>query len=147
MALAALGRYQADVTASLPNGFVTHTAQCFGQVGPRQISRKSHVAREIKLQQGVWSTRQHFFTHKMETDDFWGFTLVEMAMDGVPHVAAKLLQRFGFSKDGMTKSAGCITAFGRLLDKEYQFVHFVRANRPLMFSKISAIRRSLSRIH
>jgi hypothetical protein len=58
-------------------------------------------------------------------DDFWSFALVEMALDGVPHVAAKLLQRFGLSKDGMTKCAGRLTAFRCPFDEEYQFVHFV----------------------
>ena len=33
MVLAAFGRDQADVTASLAAGFVTHAAQRFGQLG------------------------------------------------------------------------------------------------------------------
>jgi hypothetical protein len=92
------------------------------------------------------STCEHFVPHKMKPDDFWSFALVEMALDGVPHLLAKMLQRFGFSKDGMTQSARRKTTFGRLFDEKYQFVHFVRANRPLMLPTISAILRSLSRV-
>jgi hypothetical protein len=62
----------------------------------------------------------------MEPDDSWGFALVKMALDGVPHIAAKLLRRFGFGKDGLAKGAGGETAIGRLFDEENQFVHLVR---------------------
>jgi hypothetical protein len=72
-----------------------------------------------KLQQGDPSTRQ----------------------DLVPHVGAKLFQRFGFGKDRLTKRPSCIPAFGRLLNAKYQFVHFVRVNWPLMFLTLSVIRR------
>ena len=37
----------------------------------------------------------------MEPDDFRGLALVKVALDGVAHVAPKLLQRFGFRKDGL----------------------------------------------
>jgi hypothetical protein len=37
----------------------------------------------------------------MEPDDFGGLAVLDMALDGVAHIAAKLLQRFGFRKDGL----------------------------------------------
>jgi hypothetical protein len=66
----------------------------------------------------------------MESDDFWRFAVVEMALDGI---ATKVLQRFGFCKDGLAKCSRCVSALRRLFHKKYQFVHFVRANRPLVF--------------
>jgi hypothetical protein len=46
----------------------------------------------------------------------------------------------------MAESASRKTALGGVFDEEYQFVHFVRANRPLTSPTMSSIRRSLSRI-
>ena len=89
-------------------------------------------------------TRQHFLSHKMESDDFWSLALVEMALDGVAHVAAKLLHRSRFRKNGLAKRASRITTFGRLFDEEYQFIHFVQANRPLLLPTLSSIHRPLS---
>ena len=65
MVLAALGRDHADVTASLSYLFVPDETQCFGQFGSRQISFKSHIARDAKLRQADRSTGQHFVPHKM----------------------------------------------------------------------------------
>jgi hypothetical protein len=89
-----------------------------------------HTANGKKLQQVHRLTRQYFLSHEVEPDDFWGLSLVEVALDGVPHVAAKLIQRFRFRKDGLAKRASHIAAFGRLFDEEYQFVHFVQAKGP-----------------
>jgi 4-hydroxyphenylpyruvate dioxygenase-like putative hemolysin len=55
----------------------------------------------------------------MEPDNLWGFAFVEMALDGIPHVAAEVFQRIGFSKDGMTERTGRETAFRGLFDDEY----------------------------
>ncbi len=63
----------------------------------------------------------------MEANDLGSFALVEMALNGVPHLLAKLFQRVCYGKDGLAKRAGCETTFRRLFDEEYQFVHFVRA--------------------
>lgn len=82
----------------------------------------------------------------MKPDDFWSFAVIKMALDSIPHLLAKVLQRFGFGKDGMTQRSSRKTTFGRLFDEEYKFVHFVRASRPLMLPAISAIRRPLSRM-
>jgi hypothetical protein len=96
--LAVFGRDQAYMAAGLADRFVTDATQGFDQFGARQISWYAHSAKGTKLQQADRLTRQHFLSHEMEPDDFWGFALVEMALDGVAHVAAKLLQRFGFHK-------------------------------------------------
>jgi hypothetical protein len=77
---------------------------------------------------GSVKMRRYLFTDKVEPDDTWGFTVVEMALDRVSHVDAKLLQRIGFCKDGMTERTGRETALGGVFNEEYQFVHFVRAN-------------------
>jgi hypothetical protein len=39
----------------------------------------------------------------------------------------------------LAKRAGCITAFGRLFDKKYQFVHWVPGNMPLVLPTISSL--------
>ena len=50
MVLAALGRDQPNVAASLAVRLVTNTPQCLYQFGPRQISWYLHVASEKQLQ-------------------------------------------------------------------------------------------------
>ncbi len=102
-------------------------------------SAKSGVQIQLSFD---WLTRQHFLTHEMEPDDFLGLTLVEMALDSVPHVVAKLLQRSRFRKNGLAKRASRVTALGRLFQEEYQFVRFVQANgRPLVRDPHSAAKQ------
>jgi hypothetical protein len=68
-----------------------------------------------------------------------------MALDGIPDVAAEIFERIGIGEDGVTEGAGRKATLRRVFNKKYQFVHCVRANRPLMFPTMSAIRRFLSR--
>jgi hypothetical protein len=133
MVSASFSRDQADMAARLADRFITDATQGFHQFGARQISWYPHTAKGTKLQQADCLTRQYFLSHKMEPDDFWGLALVEMALDGVPHVAAKLVQRFRLRKYGLAKRASRITAFRRLFDQEYQFVHVVQAKGPLCY--------------
>jgi hypothetical protein len=56
------------------------------------------------------------------------FSIVEMALDGIPYVGTKLLKGIGLSKDGMPERAGSKTAFRRIFNEEYQFVHTSLSN-------------------
>jgi hypothetical protein len=143
MVLAAIACGQPQVAAGLAGGLVAKSFEQSGKFRPGNISWQFH------LTNGAMSTcsgGDDFFANEMQPNDLGRLPLVKMAFHSVANVVAQRIHGFGFGKNGMTQRARRKTAFGRLFDEEYKFVHFVRASRPFILPTMSAIRRSISRL-
>ena len=81
----------------------------------------------------------------MEPKDFRRLAFFKVTFHCITNLAPQRLHGFRFSENGMTQGASGISAFRRFFDEKDNFVHLVRARRPLTLPRISTIRRSFSR--
>jgi hypothetical protein len=70
----------------------------FSMNSPESI-RFGFVAHKRHITTFLRECKQACFFGEMEPFDLRSFPLIEVAMDGVPHIPAKLLQRIRFRKD------------------------------------------------
>src|SRR5436190_22841018 len=82
----------------------------------------------------------------MEAQHFGRLPLLKVTFHRIANVGAQRLHGVRFREDGVTQGTGGVSAVRRFFDEKDNFVHLVRARSPLTLPRISAIRRSFSRI-
>jgi hypothetical protein len=94
---------QANMAAELPSRFVAKA--------PEQPD-------EIVTDHEAISSRNDLVFNRVQTDHWGRCPVVKMTVDGLSHISLQILEGVRLREDRVTESAGFVSAFGRLLNRE-----------------------------